>query len=406
MHILIVNSYFGLGGSETYAVTVGEQLERLGHAVTLFAGDASSEGRELAASRALTLQTGDPATLAERDDFDAVIAQDAVSAYALAGRQELPQVFVVHGMAAFEHPPQGMRPLPIVVALNDRLAGRATAMAGGGEVVRMRQPIDLLRFKAPTPARRRPRRVLAFSNYLQRDRLALLESACSELGLELMTMGVTSTASVVPQQRIADADIVVGYGRSILEGMSMGRAAYVWDQGGGDGWVTPATYPALEANGFAGSCNEKIIDAELLREDFAGYRQDFGLLGYDLVRKHHSATLHAEELVGLLQRAPTPTADSVNATFGFLARAHTRAEHDRESAYAQLRAKAEEAEAHLLRLSEIGAAGEAERQGRLAAEQRLGEVEGKLEEVLHSSSWRLTGPLRRLGRMLRVLRGR
>jgi hypothetical protein len=406
MHILIVNSYFGLGGSETYAVTVGEQLERLGHAVTLFAGDASSEGRELAASRALTLQTGDPATLAERDDFDAVIAQDAVSAYALAGREELPQVFVVHGMAPFEHPPQGMRPLPIVVALNDRLAGRATAMAGGGEVVRMRQPIDLLRFKAPTPARRRPRRVLAFSNYLQRDRLALLESACSELGLELMTMGATSTASVVPQQRIANADIVVGYGRSILEGMSMGRAAYVWDHGGGDGWVTPATYPALEANGFAGSCNEKIIDAELLREDFAGYRQDFGLLGYDLVRKHHSATLHAEELVGLLQRAPTPTADPVNATIGLLARAHTRAEHDRESAYAQLRAKAEEAEAHLLRLSEIGAAGEAERQGRLAAEQRLGEVEGKLGEVLHSSSWRLTAPLRRLGRMLRVLRGR
>src|SRR3954470_23618066 len=141
MHILIVNSYFGLGGSETYAVTIGEQLERLGHTVTLFAGDASSEGRELAASRALTLHTGDPATLAGQDGFDAVIAQDAVSAYALASRDELPQVFVVHGMAPFEHPPEGVRPLPTVVALNDRIAARAAAMAGGAEVVRMRQPI-------------------------------------------------------------------------------------------------------------------------------------------------------------------------------------------------------------------------------------------------------------------------
>ncbi|HSC21460.1 MAG TPA: hypothetical protein VLC07_07005, partial [Solirubrobacterales bacterium] len=338
--------------------------------------------------------------------FDAVIAQDAVSAYALASGVELPQVFVVHGFAPFEHPPQGVRPLPTVVALNDRIAARAAAMAGGAEIVRMRQPIDLWRFESPSPARERPRRVLAFSNYLQRDRLALLESACSGLGLELMTMGVTSTASVVPQQRIADADIVVGYGRSILEGMAMGRAAYVWDRGGGDGWVTPETYPAFEANGFAGSANEQIIDAERLREDFAGYRQDFGLLGYDLVRKHHSATLHVEELVGLLERAPAPTADPVNATFGLLARAHARAEHDRQSAHVQLRAKAEETEAQMLRLNEVGAAGEAERQGRLAAEQRLREAEGKLGEVLHSSSWRLTAPLRRLGRMLRVLRGR
>ena len=42
---------------------------------------------------------------------------------------------------------------------------------------------------------------------------------------------------------MADADIVVGYGRSVLEAMAMGRAAYVWDHAGGDGWVTPETYP-------------------------------------------------------------------------------------------------------------------------------------------------------------------
>ena len=32
--------------------------------------------------------------------------------------------------------------------------------------------------------------------------------------------------------------------------------AYVWDTRGGDGWVTPETYPALEADGFTGAATD------------------------------------------------------------------------------------------------------------------------------------------------------
>ncbi|MGN6202666.1 MAG: glycosyltransferase, partial [Solirubrobacterales bacterium] len=192
MRIVIANSRFLLGGSETYAVTVGEQLERLGHTVELFAGEANEAGRELAVSRGLALQTGDPEELAEREDFDALIAQDAAAAYAVASRRQLPQVFVIHGLASFEHPPQGVRPMPPVVALSDRMADRAAALAGRPEVVRLRQPIDIWRFKPAGPARERARRVLAFSNYLPPDRLAMLRAACDDLGLELTSMGATS----------------------------------------------------------------------------------------------------------------------------------------------------------------------------------------------------------------------
>jgi hypothetical protein len=413
MRIVIANSRFLLGGSETYAVTVGEQLEQLGHTVTLFAGEASKEGRELAASRGLALGTCSPAELAERDDFDALIAQDAAAAYGVASQREVPQVFVIHGFASFEHPPQGLSPVPPVVVLSDRLADRAAAFAGRPEVVRLRQPIDLWRFKPTAPARERARRVLAFSNYLPPDRLAMLEAACGDLGLELTSMGATSTTSLTPQQRIADADIVVGYGRSVLEGMAAGRAAYVWDHAGGDGWMTPETYPAIEANGFAGAATENIVGTERLREDFAAYRSELGPLGYDLVRKHHSAARHAEELVGVLARAQPPAVDPVNATFGILIRSEWRAEDDRIKVTAQLREKAAEVEGLAARLGEVGEAGDAERRGRLAAEQRLQESERQLQEahlrlqaLFGSVSWRLTAPLRRLTAALRALLGR
>jgi hypothetical protein len=406
MRIAIANSRFFLGGSETYAVTVAEQLERLGHTVALFAGEASAAGKELAASRGLALRIGSPAELAERDDFDALIAQDAATAYAVAGRREVPQVFVVHGFASFEHPPQGVRPAPPVVALNDRIADRAAAFASCPQVVRLRQPIDLWRFKPAGPSRERARRVLAFSNYLKADRLAMLEAACAELGLELTTMGATSTASLTPQQRIADADIVVGYGRSVLEGMAVGRAAYVWDHGGGDGWVTPESYPGLEANGFAGAADETMIGTERLREDFAAYRSELGVLGFDLVRKHHSAARHAEELVGVLGRAEPPAADPVNGTFGILVRSEWRAEDDRIKVAAQLLEKAAEAAALQAKLEEVEAAGDVERQRRLEAEQKLREADRQLQALTGSAFWRLTAPLRRLTGAIRTLLGR
>lgn len=406
MRVLIVQSRFLLGGSETYAVTVAEQLEQLGHPVEIFAGEASDKGRELAGSRGLRLVTGDLSTLADRDDFDAAIAQDAAGAYALAARDSLPQIFVIHGRAAFEHPPEALRPAPRVVVLNDRIGNRAAALAGRPEVIRLRQPIDIDRFRPRGPARERAQQVLVFSNYIEQDRLAMLQAACDDLGLELTSMGTRSTTSVTPQERIAEADIVVGYGRSVLEGMVMGRAAYVWERSGGDGWVTPDSYAAIEADGFSGGATDAIIDTDRLRRDLAAYSPELGTLARDLARKHHSAATHTEALVQLLGRAEAPAPDPLHETLGTLVRAQARAADDANQFEFQLRVKAEETEALRAEVGELRsalehskAATEAERQARLAAEEHLRNVQGSI-------SWRLTRPLRRLTEALRALRGR
>jgi hypothetical protein len=413
MRILIAQSRFLLGGSETYAVTVAEQLEQLGHSTTIFAGEASSKGRELAASRGLTLITGNLASLAERDDVDAVIAQDGAGAYALASRQDLRQVFVIHGFASYEHPPQALRPVPPVVVLNDRVHRHAAALASKPEIVRLRQPIDLQRFKPRGPSRPKARRLLVFSNYLQPDRLAILAAACEDLDLELVSMGHTGETSVSPQERIAEADIVVGYGRSVLEAMVMGRAAYVWDHAGGDGWVTPETYPALEADGFSGGATDAVLDSDRLREDLAAYRPEMGTLAYDLTRVHHSAANHAEELVRLLERAEPPAADPVHEALGLLVRGEVRQREATEQAEHQLRLKAGDLEAARDQVAELAPALEQARSALedtgdlLASErERRVELEEQLGAAFGSISWRLTAPLRRLTELLRAVRNR
>lgn len=386
MRILITLSQVMLGGTETYSVTVAEQLERLGHPTRLHAARAEAKGRELAAARGLGLTVGDPAAIDGLAEVDVVIAQDEMSAYAIAAaRPDLPQVFVIHGLAAFEHPPPALSPQPTVVVLNDRIARRAAALAARPPLVRLRQPIDIERFRPRGPARPRARRLLVASNYLAADRMAVLEGACEQLGLELTRVGVGGERKSSPQDALAAADIVVGYGRSVLEAMAMGKAAYVWERGGGDGWVTPESYPGLEADGFSGAATEDVVDAERLREDLAAYRPELGSFSYDLVRLHHSATKHAEALVELLSEASAPAASGPPEpleALALMARAEARMANTAAGLEGDARRLGEEVEA-----AHAAIAAEHERHMAAVAE---------LEAVRNSFSWRLLAPLRAL----------
>lgn len=409
MRILIALSQFLLGGTETYSVTVAEQLERLGHPTVIHAPTATGAGRELVASRGLRLAVGDlSAALADLGEVDAVLAQDSAAAYELAGGEDrLRQVFVAHGLASFEHPPAALRPGPQVVVLNDRIGARVAAVASSPQAVRLCQPIDIERYRPRGASRRKARRVLVLSNYLEADRLRLLEGACADLGLELARVGAQKEQRVDTQQAIADADIVVGYGRSVLEGMAMGRAAYVWDRGGGDGWVTPETYPALEADGFSGGATGAVIDAERLHADFAAYRPELGTLGFDLVRTHHAATKHTEALVDLLERAdtPVPGGNELEA-LALLVRAETRAtrraaglEHEAKGLRNRVRELHDAVDMAQREAAFAREAEDVERTRRAATEELLG-------VVLGSRSWRLAAPLRRAVTWLRTRRRR
>lgn len=380
MRVLITLTTFGLGGTESYTATVAEQLERLGHPVRVHAQRIGSGGRELAAARGLRLTVGDH-ELGGLADVDALIAQDLGSAYLLAARDGLRRIFVTHGLAPFEAPADVAG---TVVVLNDRMLGRVRASAAGVDAVRLRQPVDLDRFRPKGANRPRARRLLALSNSLTGDHLRMLESACADLGLEMVRVGGAGNGSAAPEQAIAGADVVVGYGRSVLEAMAMGKAAYVWERAGGDGWVTPESYPALEADGFSGAATDAVIDAERMRADLAAYTPELGVLGYDLARTHHVATKHAEALVGLLEAdgegSPKGEAESMEV-LAMMVRAQNR-----------VMAHAHGLEVECARLRE---AIEAQRQSGLDAEARL-------QALTASRSWRMTAPLRRIGARIRA----
>ncbi len=296
--VVATHQLAALGGTETYVEVVAEQLGRMGHDVVVW---APVQGRCAALLRERGL-----AVAATEDELgaapDRVLANSADVAYDLAARWPgVPQAYVCHAeVFDLQVPPQLPGVVGALVVLHDRTGRWAGALAAGHEVVRLRQPVDLARFAPRGATRERARRVLLLGNYARGDRRALVEEAARRAGAEAVTTGSLTTSADRPEEAIALADVVVGKGRVVVEALACGRAAYVYDHNGGDGWVTPETYATLEADNFGGQATGLRVDADRLAADLAAYRPSMGRDNRDLAVRHHSAIHHAEALVALL----------------------------------------------------------------------------------------------------------
>jgi hypothetical protein len=288
------------GGSETFVLTIAEHIARLGHMVVVYALDLGMAA-ELARSRAIHV-VDNIAQLP--DEMDATMALDRVMAIDLAHRYpRARRLYVMHNADEPWLPPPASEIVVATVAPNERLATLAHGCVGAGKVLRIRQPIDLRRFSPRGWARAQPSRVLLLGNYygIPGQRFDQLQEAWASAGIEWHRLGVPEPTTAVAEE-IAKADIVVGYGRSIIEAMACGRPAYVHDHSGSDGWVTRQSYARLEADGFAGTGLRRMPSIHQLREDLQRYEPALGRVGQDLARSYHDARTIAAELVAFVER--------------------------------------------------------------------------------------------------------
>jgi hypothetical protein len=350
VRIVLAQSWLaGYGGSETYLLTVAEQLTRLGHDVTV-------HGRELGDMAEFMRNRGvSVASEAELPpECDAILTQDGVTAYALAARYpDTPNLFVMHStLFDMGAPPQIDGVASAVVVMSERYEERVQAMVGYPEIVRLRQPVDLRRFSPRGDICQTPKRALLLGNHLFGHRYEMVVDACSALDIERRRTGLHGRPDPQPEESIVEADIVIGAGRCIIEAMSCGRAAFVYDQRGGQGWVTPESYPTLEADGFTGQGTDHFLDGDGLKRALAEYRPEMGLVNRELARTHHGAHLHAQELVALLRQLAPRSEPAVTplremARLVELSWRHEATAAARETEAWQLRQRAGELERHL-----------------------------------------------------------
>lgn len=308
MRFVLANRHLiAAGGTEVHLVTITEHLQRLGHEVVVYAPELGAYAGH-ARRRGIEVVDDVGALPAA---CDVVFAQDTIVVYELAERY--PDALLVFRICGdvfdFQLAPQLDGVVDLFVVLSDRYERVALASAASAPVLRLRVPIDVDRLVPLGALRERPERAVMLGNYGERE--ALVRATWSELGVEVTRVGGDAQTYDVAAA-LADADIVVAKSRAALDAMACGRAVYVYDFLGGDGWVTPSAYAAMEADMFAGQATDRVIDAPTLRSDLASYTPQMGVSNRDLVLQHHGARDHVIALLAAIgergprDRSPAP----------------------------------------------------------------------------------------------------
>jgi hypothetical protein len=410
MRIVVVSpGWDAFGGTETYLLTVCEHLQRLGHDVLVLAPH-EGEITRVAADRGVLVATKPWDLEAEPEG---VLVQDTASAYDAAELfPHSTRVYVAHSRDWDpQTPPQLANVCHAVVALNDRVRAHCEALSERPEIVRLRQPIDIIRFGDQALIKRSPARVLVIGNHWAWGkpgvRFQMILDVGRELGLEVERVGLPDRLTTAPETKIAESDVVIGMGRGVLEAMASRRAAYVFGIAGGDGWVTAENYPALEADGFAGTATDAVVDRARLAQDLAGFTPAMGETNRDLAIANHDAEAHTVALVALFRRIePRPVSDGAPlAELGRLARIHW--ESTRRAAIATGRSRVYLAELEAARAETSHEAVERHR-----VQRELDQLRAAHAAVVEGRRWRLISLLaspvdiaRRVASRLRARRG-
>jgi glycosyltransferase involved in cell wall biosynthesis len=122
--------------------------------------------------------------------------------------------------------------------------------------------------------------------------------ACDILGIGLHH-GQTETdvASLINK-----VDFVIGYGRSVYEGMSCGRPALIYGDNGCDGWVNEWNFTELLTRNCSGWYTECQYDIEGLVDVLKKYNFRHGKTNRKLIEKHLSLEVMGDRYDEIIRR--------------------------------------------------------------------------------------------------------
>jgi len=257
MKILLTNhSLAGVGGTEKWTYAVAKELSEMGHEVSVYA--------------MMLGITSDKMDFAEvvhevwETDFDLILSNHNTCLSEVLG--DTPIIHTSHGPKnGLEHPAAG-----------------ADAYVGVSEEVRLAYPdynmsvitngIDLDEFK-PQEMNRAVPRVLSMCKNTKAS--GMLQSACEMLGLEFDWVHYHKRLVWDTAPLIRDADIIIGCGRTALEGLACGKSVMVFDgrtdEPMADGWITEKNVEDLRRSNF--SCRRREYKWEMpqLLQAFRAY---------------------------------------------------------------------------------------------------------------------------------------
>lgn len=303
MNIVVTHLHLDYpGGSETYTYTVARALLERGHrpvVVSPILGEVADHLRAAGVTVVDELHKvqGHPDVLHCQHNVMALAARDwFVGA---------PLVYHSHGTVPLpEQPPSVDLNVQRYVAVSDLVRRHLESRGVARSLIRvLENPVDLRRFVPSGELPPTPRRALVLSAVMDAGTLGVIREACDRMKIDLEVVGLDGTRMWNVEDRIAQADVVFSLGRGAIESMASGRAVFVFDHFGADGWVTPETVDDLASRTFSGKRFARRLTADDLVAELERYDPAMGLANRRLAEQRYDVGAHLDPLLAVYEEA-------------------------------------------------------------------------------------------------------
>lgn len=293
MNIVISSYALDLSGVPTFTLTVYRELIKRGHQITVYSPLGGKLETEMGAVK----------NVDEVPTPDVIIAQYNTCAESLKKTfVDVPLIFYSHGIL-----PDGEQPPNFsadwYLAVNEEVQQNLQAKGvPAGKIDIVRDFIETDRFISTKPIRPKIKQVLFISNYKKWKNFKTVEAACRILGVNLICLGSPYGRHYKIEEAINKADLVISWGRGILEAMSCGRAALSFDRFEGDGYITSDTYLQTRKNNFSGRIFKQDFSGETLAKEMQKYDPKAAMVNRDLVVKYHDSAKGVQSILDIIEK--------------------------------------------------------------------------------------------------------
>ena len=303
MNILLTHLHLDFpGGSETYTYTVAQALLARGHRPTVVSPILGEVAERIRAAHVPVV-----------DELQKVQGHPDVlhcqhNAMALAARAWFPGaplVFHSHGTVPLpEQPPSVDLNIQRYVAVSDLVRRHLLGRGAPESLIRvLENPVDLRRFAPGRKLSPTPQRALVLSAVMDGGTLGVIREACARMGIDLDVVGLDGTRTWDVERRIDEADVVFSLGRGAIESMAAGRAVFVYDRHGADGWVTPETVDHLASHTFSGKRFARRLTPDELVAELDRYDPAMGPANRRIAEGRYDVGAHVDRLLAVYEEA-------------------------------------------------------------------------------------------------------
>lgn len=283
MNILLGNNTLSiLAGSETWTLTMAKEFKRQGHEVTAYSPDLGLIATKLEAEGIKCYKEIDGESGIR--PFSAILEEGLktpdviicnhydICIYLRKKYPNTPIIATIHGILHKkpdtneiwpEHPAVDAN-INQYIAVSEEVKDLLSKAYGIDSKI-IRNSFDLNRFNKSGKIKTKPEIFLLNSNYSNvKDPVsAVMKEVANHYGAQLQGVGENFVKTYEVEKIIKDVDVVVGMGRSLLEGVCMGKLGICHGRWGTGGVLTPESVKTIRINNFSGrESNGQILAAQ------------------------------------------------------------------------------------------------------------------------------------------------